>query len=48
MDAAQWDQSQHAVLLSQANGPINGLRLKVETWTGGFYPPGRLVDGWFK
>lgn len=48
MDPAQWDKSLHAVIQSQAAGAINNLRVRVETWNGGFYPPGRLIDGAFK
>ena len=48
VDPAQFDVlSRFNCLENRATGPISNLVFRVDTWTGGFEPPARLVTGEF-
>ncbi len=40
--------SYHAWLQNLASGPVDNARVRLESWTGGFDKPGRIIDGVFK
>lgn len=49
IDPAQFNVlTQYSMLKNTASGPVTNFRFRVDTWGGGFEPPGRLVQGSFK
>ncbi len=49
IDPAQFDKlTMFTMFENGASGAVQNLRFRLETWGGGFEPPGRLVQGKFR